>query len=280
MGLEAWATLVTVLAAAAMTVVAVRSWRAVGSVAVVLAPLGALVRPGNPQALAELKARLATAGLRKPEHLDVYLAAHLLGRVAGIAGALAFALAPGAGLPGGLAACLAIAIGFLGAPRVIDMRAASRQQAIRRIMPSALDLLVTCVDAGLSLEQSLARLAADLGASEPVLADELRVVVSEMEAGVPIDEAMHRLGKRTRVEEMETLCAVVGQAIKLGARVAQILREYSASARRRRMGQLEEHAGKVASKLTLPLAFFLLPSALLVMLGPALVMVFKNLGGR
>src|SRR5262249_36199674 len=169
MSVDAWATLVTLAAAFAMTLLAVRSWRAVGSVAVVLAPLGALIRPHGPQALSDLKARLATAGLRKPEHVDVYLAAHLLCRIGGIAGALSLALAPGAGLPAGLAACLAFAIGFLGAPRFIDMRAASRQLAIRRIMPSALDLLVTCVDAGLSLEQSLARLAADLGASEPVL---------------------------------------------------------------------------------------------------------------
>src|SRR5262245_24942336 len=131
MSLDGWATMITLAATCAMTVLAVRSWRAVGSVSVVLAPLGAPVRPGNPQALAGLKARLATAGLRNPEHLDAYLAAHLLGRVCGIAGALALALAPGAGLAGGLGACLAIAVGFLGVPRAIDMRATSRQQSIR-----------------------------------------------------------------------------------------------------------------------------------------------------
>ena len=279
MNLETSATLVALLATAAMTLIAVRAWRVV-SLADVLAPLGAAVRPGKPQAMADLKARLACAGLRNPEHLEVYLAVQLLLRVAGLGVALALALRPGAGMAGSLWACLAIAVGFLGAPRYIDMRAAARQRAITRTMPNAVDLLVTCVDAGLSLEQALARLAADLGGSEPVVADELRVVVSEMEAGVPVDDAMRRLGKRTRVEEMETLCAVVGQAVKLGARVAQILREYSTSARKRRMGQLEERAGKVASRLTLPLAMFLLPAGLLVMLGPALVTILKNIGGR
>src|SRR5690242_3921886 len=109
MGLEAWATLVTLAATCAMTLLAVRSWRAVGSVAVVLAPLGALIRPGHPQARADLKARLATAGLRNPEHVDVYLATHLLCRIGGIAGALSLALVPGAGLPAGLAACIVFA---------------------------------------------------------------------------------------------------------------------------------------------------------------------------
>jgi len=271
---------VALCATFAMTLLAVRAFRAAGSLSGVLAPLGALLRPGPPRALARLKARLARAGLRNPEQLDAYLAAHALCRLGGLAAALWCGLRPGGGLLGGLSACLAIAVGFLAAPRVLDMRAVARQRAITRALPNALDLLVTCVDAGLSLEQSLARLAAQLGASEPVLADELRVVVSEMEAGVSVDEAMRRLGGRTQVEEMQTLCAVIGQAVKLGARVAQILREYASSARRRRMAQLDERAGRVASRLTLPLAFFLLPASLLVMLGPALVMIMKNMGGR
>ena len=271
--------LCTLGATLAMTLLALRSLRAVGGVGMLVAPLGAFARPA-PAALTELRARLASAGHREPEHVDIYLGAHLLLRLLGTSLALALLLRFGARPTESLLACLAVGGGFLLAPRTLAARARARQRAIGRAMPNLIDLLVTCVDAGLSIEAAFERLARDLGRSEPVLADELRVTISEIAAGVPVDEAMRRLGKRTREPDMETLCLMVAQAFKLGARVAQILRAYATSSRRRRMARLEEQAGKIAARLTLPLALCLLPASLLAMLGPALVMIVRGMGAQ
>ena len=275
---------VSTAATVAMTIAAFRAWRrpaaiSASTLSTRLAPLGGMLRPKEQSELDALRARLACAGWRDPEALDLFLSARVLSLVGGLGLALLLAPRAESALSGFALGLVCVAIGFLLPPRFVDSRAAARRARISRALPGAVDLLVTCIDAGLALEQALQRVAQELGHGEPILADELLVVVHELDAGVPVAEAMRRLGKRVGLEELETLCAVVGQASQLGARVGQTLRDHAASARKRRMAELDERAGKIGAALTLPLALCLLPASLLVMLGPAIIVVLRSLGG-
>jgi tight adherence protein C len=168
-------------------------------------------------------------------------------------------------------------LGLLAPSRYLEMRATSRKLALRRAFPEAIDLMVTCIDAGLGMEQALSRVALELGHGEPVLAEELRVTVRELETGMPVGEAMRRLARRTGVEEIENFCTIVAQATTLGAKLAQTLRDYSTSSRRRRISELEEVAGKASTRVTMPLILCLIPACLVFILGPAALSLARNM---
>src|SRR5262249_5315063 len=142
-------------------------------------------------------------------------------------------------------------------------------------LPSAVDLLVTCLDAGLALDGAVARVAQDLAHSEPIVAEELKITAGEFEAGVALPDALRRLARRVGTDDLAAMCGVVAQASTLGAPIAQTLREYALASRKQRISMLEERAGKLSTRLTLPLALCLLPAALLIILGPAVVQLLK-----
>jgi len=179
------------------------------------------------------------------------------------------------GLAGLLGFLTAILVGLVASDRILASRTSDRQSAVGRGLPGAVDLLVTCLDAGLALEQSIARVAADLAHAEPILAEELRTTASELEAGVSLADALRRLSRRVGLDELAAMCGVLAQASALGAPIAQTLREYAIASRRQRIAWLEERAGTLSTRLTLPLALCLLPAALLIILGPAAVQLMK-----
>jgi tight adherence protein C len=270
----------------AMASLAVRHWRGPGAAPAAAAwllsavsALGGLVRPRRQDDIDALRARLARAGLRDREALERFVVVRGLSAALGLLIALVLVIAAD-DLMGGLEVGGVILVaGLWGPSRLLAARARGRQRTIAKSLPGAIDLLVTCLDAGLGLEQALARVAEELGHEDPILAGELQVVVDEVAAGIPVADAMRRLGKRVALEELETLCAVVGQASELGARMNQTLRECAASARRRRMAELDERAGRIGATLTVPLALCLLPATLLVMMGPAIILVLRSIAG-
>jgi len=136
------------------------------------------------------------------------------------------------------------------------------------------------MEAGLGLEQALARVAAEIGFSDPEMSEELAVVVGEIRAGLSISASFKKLADRVTSDELRNMSNVVIQSAALGASLGPTLREYAASARRRRELALEESAGKVTAGLTLPLTLCLLPSAVIAILGPAVVMVLNSMFGQ
>jgi tight adherence protein C len=247
-----------------------------GPLRALVGPLAQSMRPKSQVELEKLQNRLSNAGRRGRDEVDRLLEEKVLWMIVGVAGgALAFFLIPG--LPGLLIAMIGATWGIIGGDRLLQARVDERQSAVRRGLPSAVDLLVTCLDAGLSLEQSVARVAKDLAHAEPILAEELRLTASELEAGVTLPDALRRLSRRVGIDELSAMCGVVAQASALGAPIAQTLREYAIASRRSRIAMLEERAGMLSTKLTLPVALCLLPAALLVILGPAAVQLMKAL---
>lgn len=224
--------------------------------------------------------RLVQAGYRRQSALVLYTGARV---------ALALGLALGVlvipwswSLEGGrliAAVGLAAGVGFIAPGYFVDKRRKSRQHELRIHLPDALDLLVVCVEGGLSLTAGLARVANELTRSCAVLADELKLLNAEMLAGKTSTEALRALADRTGATEISSLVAMLIQTERFGTSVARALRIHCDSMRVRRLQRAEEAAQKAALKMIFPAALFIFPATIMVTVGPGmmqLMTLFEN----
>ena len=176
----------------------------------------------------------------------------------------------------GMAAC---AVGFLLPHLWLGMRIQRRRDAIRDSFPDALDMLLVCVEAGQSLDQALARVAAEIRGAHRVLAEEMMVLCTELRAGKDRREVMRDLAKRVSLDDVGAFVTVIVQADQYGTSIADALRVYAREMRNKRMMRAEERANKLPVKLALGTMAFTLPPVLLILAGPSAVMIFRTLGG-
>ena len=172
---------------------------------------------------------------------------------------------------------LASAAGYYVPSLLVDSQLQKRQEAIMRPFPDALDLLVSSVEAGLGLDAAFQRVAQEIQSAAPVLAQELQMVNHEVSAGVPRIEALRHLDDRTGLQEVNSLVNVLTQAERFGTSVARALRVHSDLVRRRRMLDAEERAAKISPKLTVAMILFIMPTIMMVLVGPAVINVARNL---
>ena len=165
-----------------------------------------------------------------------------------------------------------IPVGFL------DRLVRQRQERIRRSVPDALDLLVVCVEAGISLDAGILRVAKEIRLAHADLAHELAVVNRKTNAGIPRDAALRGLWQRTGVEEIRALVSSMIQSEKWGTSVATVLRVSAETLRRKRRQVAEKKAKQAPLKMTFPLVLFILPALFIVIMGPALLQVVTEFG--
>ena len=242
-----------------------------------ISPLAQLLRPSDVVELNELKRSLNYAGYRTAEALELYHATRATALL--IIGALITFILTYMGMtPGNLRlSAILFLMAYILPKWWLKTKISQRQEAINLSLPPTLDLLVTCMEAGLNLEQALDRVSCEIIESDPELADEIRVVLQELNAGLSLSVAFKKLAQRVSADDLKNLCNIIIQSATLGASLGRAMREYSSAARRRRELKLEETAGKVTAKLTLPLTLCLLPSAMIAMLAPAIVTIVKSL---
>jgi len=231
-----------------------------------LAPIAARVGGASE----EIRQRLIQAGLRDESSLVIYV---------GLRFALPLVLAVGAFLAGSLLGSeptrrllmlLAAAIvGHVAPSYWLDKRLKKRQSEIRRALPDALDLLVVCLEAGLSLGAGIARVAQEFVRSSPALCQELRLVTVEMQAGKGGADALRALAGRVGLQEVSALSAMLIQTERFGTSVSDALRVHCQGMRQDRLQKAEEIAQKAAVKMVLPASVFIFPATLLVVAGPA-----------
>ena len=243
-----------------------------------LKPLAQLLQPSEQGELNQLRSRLNYAGMRRVESLELFNSVR--------AGILLFSLLL-IGImitlkPWSQNLLMGSVVTFSAAYYIpmlwLNARVNARQEAIQRSLPSTLDLLVTCMEAGLNLEGALDRVSRETSESDPELSDEFRVILRELNAGLSVSATFKKFADRVRGDDLKNLSNVIIQSLTLGSSLGRALREYAATARRRREFKLEEDAGKVAAKLTLPLTVCLLPSSMIAMLAPAIVTISGSLG--
>jgi tight adherence protein C len=172
------------------------------------------------------------------------------------------------------ASCLGI--GFLAPDFWLGRKIKNRQKRMERGLPDVLDLLVICIEAGLSLDQATARTAQELKKAQPELCDEFGILVLEQRAGRPRSDAWKHLAERTGVDSLRNLVSVLVQSEQFGTSVAKTLRVHSDTLRTQRMQAVEEMAAKTSVKLVFPLVFFIFPALFLVTLGPAVILMMES----
>jgi tight adherence protein C len=177
-----------------------------------------------------------------------------------------------------LALFLAVVVALLLPPFVLLRLEARRQEKVRRSLPDALDLLVVCVEAGISLDAAILRVAKDLLLVHPELAGELLVVSRKMNAGMTREDALRGLWDRTGVDEVRALVASLLQSEKWGSSSARVLRVSSETLRRKRRQTAERKAATAPLKMVVPMALFIFPALFVVILGPAVVQIVGGFG--
>jgi tight adherence protein C len=237
-----------------------------------LPKIGAQLVPDDEEERKLLQARLIHAGLYGREAMVLYLGVKILLM---IAPALAGLMAGFAGLVpvahGVLVGSISGAVGMIGPSFWLDKKKAARQIAIRRALPDALDVVVICLEGGLSLPATLRYVAEDLRGAHPLLAAELNIVQREVQLGLTPGESLRKLADRTEMEEIRSLSSVIIQADRLGASLVKSLRVHADSLRLKRRQRAEEMAQKAGTKILFPTIIFIFPSLFVIVLAPGLI---------
>ncbi|WP_394821737.1 type II secretion system F family protein [Pendulispora albinea] len=243
-----------------------------------LGSLGGLARPKEANEMGRVRKTLVHAGIRDEHAVETFFGAKMALALALGGGLLVSSALLPAPIPRvRMLVIVLLSVGFY-APNVwLQARVQSRQTALARSLADTLDLIVTCVEAGLGLDAALARIAREIELSAPELASELRQTTMEIHAGVARAAAFRRLAERTGVEELRVLSAIVIQTEMFGTAVGQALRTHAASMRTRRSHRAEEKAATASVKMMLPLIACILPSLFCVILGPAIVRIVTSL---
>jgi tight adherence protein C len=236
---------------------------------------GRLSTDKNAAAAATLRRQLHQAGFRNRDAPTIFAALRTF--LLFFLGLLGLLLGWGSRIPIPLLTMMLGATGGYYLPVIyISNIIQKRQVILLRGFPDALDLLVSCVEAGLGLDIAFRRVADETVISAPELAKELQLVTAEVQAGVPRADALRHLSDRTGLEEIQAFVNVLIQAERFGTSVAQALRTYAEHMRIRRMQKAEEKAAQVSPKLTIIMILFILPCLMVVLMAPALIRV-KNM---
>lgn len=191
---------------------------------------------------------------------------------------------PLSGLASASALLVTATLGVLLPQAWLRRRTAARQQELFRALPDAIDLLVVCLEAGLGLDAALERVQRDMALRSPVLADELDLLSSELRLGHAREQALRQLASRAGIEEARLLVATLVQADRFGLGMADALRTHAQDLRVRRQLRAEEAAAQIPVKLLFPLIFALFPALMVVLMGPAVIGVMRQMlplmGGR
>lgn len=163
------------------------------------------------------------------------------------------------------------AAGFYAPNLYVSNMAQKRQQSIMRAFPDALDMLLICVEAGMSIELGFSKVSQEIGSASPELAEEFGLTVAELSYLPERRQAYENLAKRTGNDGIKAVCMALGQAERYGTPLGDALRVMAKENRDMRMAAAEKKAAALPAQLTVPMILFFLPVLFLVVLGPAYI---------
>ena len=170
-------------------------------------------------------------------------------------------------------------IGYMLPKYWVTRRVESRKEEITSGFPDSLDMMLVCVEAGQSLDQSIVRVAGELRASYPALADEFQIVAYEMKAGKDKAQVLSDMGERCGVQDVSSFVTVLIQSATFGTSIAEALRVYAGEMRDKRVMRAEEAANKLPTKMTLATMMLTVPPLLIILVSPSIVGI-QNIGGN
>ncbi len=235
----------------------------------------------NPADSVAMKNKLAQAGLRSEANLYTYaffrfVAPIIFGLLTAI---YLFLLAKVEMGPSGklMYSFLAAVIGFFMPQIILKNKIQNRQTAIQKIFPDAMDLLVICVEAGLSMEAAFHRVAGELQEQGPELAEELGLTTAELAFLPDRRQALINLSERTGLPAVKSLVTALAQAEKYGTPISVSLHVLSQEQRDERMSRAEQKAGALPAQLTVPMIVFFLPVLFIILIGPAIITALNTI---
>ena len=219
---------------------------------------------------------LLHAGIRNPGALMLFLGARTLVSLGPSIILLVLAIIGGKPLGPTLVRALIMWVGLhVLTTRLLRRRAARRILQITRSLPDSLDLMVVCLEAGLGLNATIARVGVERSAVDDPLGNEFAQVSSEMRSGRTREESLRALGIRNGSDDLKALAALIIQSDRLGASMAHTLRSHADLLRTKRRQRAEEEARKLPIKLLFPLALLILLPLFVIVAGPAAI-TFKD----
>ena len=226
----------------------------------------------------QLKLKMARAGFNGSYAVDLFLSSKIvLLIVGGLAGSIGGCLYFGFREPSLLCIVIAGCVFFYFPDVILRWITARRQEQILLALPNAIDLLIVAIEVGQGLDAAMRRVTKELARGSYALSQEFSLYNLQLQMGRPRNEALHDLGMRSGVPDMNAFAAVLIQADRFGASIAKTMRQLSESARRKRRQTAEERAQKTAVKLVFPLVLFIFPGIFAVLVGPAVILLMKDL---
>jgi tight adherence protein C len=241
------------------------------------------LEPQSKEELSAAKLRMLRAGYTSKDAVRMYHAMQFLLAIVFLILGLAFALVKS--INGVLTTntmllytLLPCAIGYFIPRYWVDKRLEKRQTEIIQGFPDALDLMLVCVEAGQSLDQSIIRVGKESRAGYPALADEFDMVAQEVKAGKERITVLKDMAERVGVPDVASFVTTLIQSATFGTSVAEALRVYSADMRDKRIMRAEEKANMLPTKLTLGTMLFTVPPLLVILIGPSIYGIATMLG--
>jgi tight adherence protein C len=222
----------------------------------------------------DLKMKFIRAGIREAGAPSLYftIKTALFAALLLVFGALALVLAPNSSLLNiGLIALIGAALGYYLPDVYLAMRTQRRSTEMQQGLPDMLDLLVICIESGLGVDAAMNRISRELARTSPALAEEFYLAALEIRAGAGRLLALKNMALRVHLEDFYSLVAMLVQSDKFGTSLGDALRVQAEAIRLRRTQRAEELAAKIPVKMLFPLIFFIFPSMMIVILGPALM---------
>ena len=231
----------------------------------------------------KLRQSLIMAGFRHPKGTAIYFGLRfLLALLLPVIYLLANVM-NGVMNRGNLLFCFMLAgAGFYVGPYLLRFITSRRQDRIDKGLPDILDLLIVCMEAGLSLQATLNRVSDEAKAICMDLYRELQLTNAELRTGISRELALRNLGDRTGVQNVKALVGLMIQSDRMGASIVQALRTHASFLRVHRSQKAEEKAAKLPVKILFPLLMFIFPAIFVVVMGPAVIQMTKSsfLGGH
>lgn len=170
-----------------------------------------------------------------------------------------------------------LAVGYYLPNVILSHLVSKRRETLQNAIPDALDLMIVCVEAGLGLDAAMNRAASEIGMRSEALSEELNLLALELRMGVKRELALRNLAMRTNVDDISSFVSMLVQSDRFGTNVAEALRVQAETMRVHRRLRAEERAAKIPLKLLFPLIFFIFPSLMVVLMGPAMISIYRVL---
>lgn len=245
-----------------------------------LSPIDKKVGPKDEHARSTVRKQLIRAGIYSPAATEVYFSLRVVfAFVLPFLGLALVRTAIGELPPNTLLLTFigGTVLGFYLPFLFVHNQIQKRQLAVRNGLPDALDLLLICVDAGSSLASGFKRVGEELERVHPIVAEQMRMISFELQAGVGRAESLNNFAERIDIDEVRSLTTLLIQSEQLGTSLARAMRVYASEMRTNRMLIAEEKGNKLPVKLSLPLVLFILPALMLTIMTPLIIRILRVL---